>query len=786
MRGLTRVVVLFWLILAISTGASAQDATADQNSDAGPAEETAYELYIVRSGDTLPGIAQRFSISVDEIRAINGLAEAQSIAAGQSLLVPGGSMSFIGFYDVKPGDTLYGISRRFDTSIDVLLSLNNIADAGRIEAGQRLVVPSADQAPLDIYVVGADDSLSDLAKRFHTTVAALRSINGIADEDDVEAGQSILAPRLEEAQFEVYEVKPADSLYSIAKRFATSEQELMALNGIADASAIEAGKTILVPRIDERAYEAYTVADGDSLFGIARIYNTTVAQLRALNGIEGGLDLTVGRVILVPRVDETLLERYVVQAGDSLYTIARRYGVGLSALQALNQLADVRDIKVDQVIFVPKLEDIALEVHVVGRGDTLATIAEAYGTSVEILQALNGIANPSLIRQDDTLVVPQAKATFARPGFGFGIHVFVDGSNAGNITYQMTELGANWAKVDVSWAEVEPAAGIFNYSELDAMLASLELSGLNIMLNVYDAPDWSRSGYLDRLNSQLRGYSGPPEDLAHFGNFMANMVRRYAGVVDAYEIWKSPNLLKYWTTPVYLREPEIADDGEYGLPEEIDIGAEYYVPLLAIAYDTIKAHDEAALVISAGLAPVGYTDNYNAIDTDSYLTNMLQAGAAEVSDGIGAIFSASAVPPTMRCCTKPPGVESHYESFLQYFTDLLAYYDQTMGAAGVELPIFVTQVGWGTREGANLAVPASGYEWLNYTSEAEQALYVSQAFQIAQSLEYVAAMFLHNLNGCLVGEEEACFFSLVDADAERRPAFDAYAAVPKTAEAEAA
>ena len=56
-------------------------------------------------------------------------------------------------------------------------------------------------------------------------------------------------------------------------------------------------------------------------------------------------------------------------------------------------------------------------------------------------------------------------------------------------------------------------------------------------------------------------------------------------------------------------------------------------------------------------------------------------------------------------------------------------------------------------------MPSSGFEWLTYTSEAEQALYVSQAFQIVQKMENVSAMILYNLNGCAVGDDEACFFS---------------------------
>ena len=202
-----------------------------------------------------------------------------------------------------------------------------------------------------------------------------------------------------------------------------------------------------------------------------------------------------------------------------------------------------------------------------------------------------------------------------RPGFGFGLQAFVDGSRAADLAARATKLGVDWVKIDVRWAEIETAPMVYSYAALDSMVAAMELAGLKIMLNVYDAPAWSRETYTEKLNSQFLDYAGPPENYGDFASFLANLVIRYAGLVDAYEIWKSPNLLKFWTVPVYTRTQEMTDDGDYGIPDQIQIGARYYVPLLEIAYETIKAHDEEALVVAAGLAPVGFNDNYNSIDT---------------------------------------------------------------------------------------------------------------------------------------------------------------------------
>ena len=723
-------IALALLFLAMAYTAFAQDDSAEETEESESAGVPAtFDSYIIQDGDSLYSIAQRFNTTVETLLAANSISGDGRIVAGHVLLIPAAEKAQVELYEVQPGDSLISISRRFNTTVGRLQDLNELGDSSEIVAGQIIAVPSVDESGYEVYVVGAEDSLSSIAERFHTDVSELRSLNDIANERDLSEGQ-----------------------------------------------------TILVPRIDDARFAQHIVQSGDTLFDISRLYNTTVAQLRSLNDFGGESYLTVGRRIIVPRVDDTFLERYIVQSGDSLYSIAKRFDVELPVLQALNQLADVRDIRVDQALLVPKREGATLKLHVVKPGDTLEGIAEMYETTVALLQSLNGIADPSLILLDTEILVPEAKDILVRSGFGFGIQIFVERERADDLARSAINLGVDWVKIDVAWAEIETAPDVYSYSALDAMIAAMELAGLNIMLTVYDAPEWSRSTYSENLNSQFKGYTGPPEDYNDFAAFLANLATRYAGLVDAYEIWKSPNLVKFWTVPVYTRPRERTDDGDYGIPDEIQMGARHYAPLLELAYRTIKSHDEKAMVITAGLAPAGYGDNYNAIDTVTFLTNLLDEGAAEFSDAIGAIFSASAVPPTLQCCEKPPGVDSHYESFLQYFGDLLSFYEETLSEHEAELPVVVTQLGWGTTDGANIAVPSTGFEWLTYTSEDEQALYVTQAYRIAQKLEFVDSIFLYNLNGCAAGDEEACFFSLEDAEGRLRPAFDAYQAAPKSGE----
>ncbi len=476
------------------------------------------------------------------------------------------------------------------------------------------------------------------------------------------------------------------------------------------------------------------------------------------------------------------IERYIVRPNDSLYTIAKRFNTSIEALQSLNSLGESRLLFVGDELLVPRLDLSKVAAYEIEPGDSLFEIALRADTTVEDLLRLNGIGNRNHIVSGQTILLPQAAGSALRGEFARGITLFPDLENTPEILRRVKVLGVNWAKIEVSWATLEPAENSYAFGALDALIAGLDQLGIQILLNVYAAPEWSRGAYSQQLNSLLRANSGPPENLEDFGDFISLLARRYADIVDAYEIWKSPNLLKYWSAPVYEYPVTRGDSGDYGLPDKINIGAVYYVELLKTAYWSIKSADSDALVISAGLAPVGFTDNYNSVETGLFLENMLREGAADYSDGIGALFGASAVPPTLFCCEQPPGVDTHYESHLHYFREILTLYQDVLRRnESAELPIYITQVGWGTIEGANLAIPASGLEWLRYTDQAEQARYAAQAYDIATGLDTIAGMFLYNLNGCAVGDSEACFFSLVDADAIDRPAFKAFAEIEKRA-----
>jgi len=157
----------------------------------------------VEWGDTLYGLAARYGTTVSAIVAANNLPNPNFIRVGQTLIIPQGAQPSPGqpqqqTYIVQPGDTLYGIALRFNTTIATIAQANGIVNPAFIRAGQRLVIPvGAAGTPSQggrLYVVQPGDTLTAIAARFGTTVWAIAMANNLPNANFIRAGQILIIP----------------------------------------------------------------------------------------------------------------------------------------------------------------------------------------------------------------------------------------------------------------------------------------------------------------------------------------------------------------------------------------------------------------------------------------------------------------------------------------------------------------------------------------------------------------------------------------------------------------
>lgn len=260
-----------------------------------PPEGTISNTYTVQRGDTLYSIANKLGTTVDELKRINNI-EGNTLSIGQILRVPMESITDDeeNIYIVKKGDTLYQIALDNNTTIDEIKSLNNLTN-NTLMIGELLKLPSA-LLPEDTYIVQKGDSLYSIASKYNTTVDALKEVNNL-ESNILSVGQVLKIPTVEETEGSItYTVQKGDSLYSIAREFNTTAQEIKSLNNL-ENNLLSIGQELKIPAF-QSLETTYTVEKGDSLYSIARKYGTTVDKLKELNNLTSNL-LNIGQILIV-------------------------------------------------------------------------------------------------------------------------------------------------------------------------------------------------------------------------------------------------------------------------------------------------------------------------------------------------------------------------------------------------------------------------------------------------------------------------------------------------------
>lgn len=299
-------------------------------------------------------------------------------------------------------------------------------------------------------------------------------------------------------------------------------------------------------------------------------------------------------------------------------------------------------------------------------------------------------------------------------------------------TYLMRDLGLNWAKGYVNWETVEPTRGRYRWGDPDNTVSAFQSQQLRVLLRIHGTPAWARPP------DTFLTY--PPDDMADFGRFVAELANRYRGQVSAYEIWNEPNLNYEWG---------------YLPPDPVR-----YTQMLTAAYGAIKAVDPDALVIGGGLATTGDGSPTAMGDLD-FLGGMYAAGARGHLDALGSHPYAY-------------GHAPDYQDEWGLSLSRVAEQRQVMLAYGdAATPIWITELGWVLRSSWNL----DEHERIG-VSELQQAQYLARAYEKTRSeWPWVHGLFVFNLDFSVVpwytAAEPMRWYAVLNPDRTPRPAYTA-------------
>ena len=359
-------------------------------------------------------------------------------------------------YQVRPGDTLFGISRTFGKSIDELTNLNNLSPRENIQQGDVILIGDSVHTQ---FIENIGSSARKIAKDnglYASVMVAQAILESNYGKSTLSAppyhnlfgikgsyqGESVIVSTneylnnqwlIENEQFRRYpnyhasllnnaRVLRAGNSWSsdyyrgtwkentnhytdatdwLETRYATDPNYGSKLNDIIQRYQLTKYDEPTPERIVHTSstttthsnHSTHLVTDGDTLYNVAKRSGMTVQSLKELNQIHSNV-IKIGQRLTVtgdiaPKINTSShKESHIVQVGDTLYNIAKRYGVSVSQLKASNQKTS-DNIRLGELLTISGSTSTSSNTHTVQVGDTLFNIAKRYNTTVDSLTALN-------------------------------------------------------------------------------------------------------------------------------------------------------------------------------------------------------------------------------------------------------------------------------------------------------------------------------------------------------------------------------------------------------------
>lgn len=391
------------------TAQNNSDLVESKSNNSKSAAKVKTKSYVVKRGEYLKLIADRYALSNQELADLTtGLTAGSSLKVGQKINVPLHEVDIkpeekaspvkidpvdiepaykTESYQVQRGDTLSSIADKSKTSLTELAQLNKLSSNSGVRIGQTLKIPASSTVP-ESYTVQSGDSLSAISAKYNLGMDYIANINGINRNAGLRVGQRLkltgeepvaasnkveakVEAKIEKVSFEKSDshvVKPGETLSSIAKKYHLQLDYLAALNGLTRNSTVRIGQRLKIdgdlPKLDAKVDEpiakavkssnntdGYTVKSGESLNAIASQTGVSVAELAAMNGLSPRSGLRVGQQIVIPK---TVVE-YKVKRGDTLIGLANRYGLESAKLAEMNEMQPNKQLRIGDVIKVPNL-----------------------------------------------------------------------------------------------------------------------------------------------------------------------------------------------------------------------------------------------------------------------------------------------------------------------------------------------------------------------------------------------------------------------------------------------
>ncbi len=314
---------------------------------------------VVKAGESYATIASAYDMRVWQIYKYNDLYKTDMIHAGDTLyLKPKNYKGAVETHTTDGIETMHMISQRYAVKVSRLLKYNSMKEGQEPAAGEAVYLRSKRKEPIKLREVPMpamrvdtiiDNKIYDDPKKNVETPSALTLPENKYD---------LTAQGVKEDLAFFHIVQAGETLFGIAKKYNVQVDGIKALNNLPN-NDLKVGMRLIInpnqPAIkpnEEAVVPGYhEVKQGETLYSISRLYNTTVNELKALNELETDTIRVGEELIVVPLNGEKAKEEiandnpeepvyHLVKEKETLYSLSRKYGVTPEQIRRLNNILD--------------------------------------------------------------------------------------------------------------------------------------------------------------------------------------------------------------------------------------------------------------------------------------------------------------------------------------------------------------------------------------------------------------------------------------------------------------
>jgi len=323
--------------------------------------------YKVTKGDSLWSISQKYNVSLDLILSYNNIKEKDILSLGQIIKIPQDNLPAADYnmHIVKKGETLWSIAQEYNLSVDLILATNNLTNSELISIGQEMKIPSHKNAVAETNIVN-------------------QAVQAVIDKKNNNMNNNI--SQLENAEPIVYTVKAGDSLWNISRKYGVSVEAIIEVNNLRDKDLLSLSQKLEIPAIgggvsnsnqkQEPIIVTYTVVKGDTLWSISQRYDVKMSSIISTNNLKEISRLSIGQEFKIPITNMDIAKAegynqeataeeiiYYVEKGESLWSISREYNVKLEAIIAANSITDASKISAGQQLRIPNVPGVRSNIY---------------------------------------------------------------------------------------------------------------------------------------------------------------------------------------------------------------------------------------------------------------------------------------------------------------------------------------------------------------------------------------------------------------------------------------